>query len=82
MEALKEKDPAVIGVFSSAKSKEFRAFEGAAGTLWSDYDFGHVFDASLVPEVRHLPGSTPAHASHMTHLSWELVSCLPPILCS
>ena len=52
MEELKKKDPAVIGVFASAKSKEFKAFEGAAGTLWSDYDFGHVFDASLVPEVR------------------------------
>lgn len=44
-------DPAVLGVFSGADAKEFKAFEAAADGLRSDFDFAHTFDASLVDEV-------------------------------
>ncbi|EIE22882.1 protein disulfide isomerase [Coccomyxa subellipsoidea C-169] len=43
-------DPAVLGVFSGADAAEFKAFEGAADGLRSDFDFAHTFDASLVDE--------------------------------
>ena len=41
----------MIGVFKSEADKAFKAYELAAGGLWSDYDFAHTFDASLVEEV-------------------------------
>lgn len=47
----KKNDPAVLAVFKSAKDPEFKVYEKAAGDLWSDYDFAHTFDASLVEEV-------------------------------
>lgn len=48
----KDKDVVVLGVFGSADDKEFKAFEEAAGQLWSDFDFGHTFDVAIVEEVR------------------------------
>ncbi|CAL8464780.1 g4315 [Coccomyxa elongata] len=48
-------DPAVIGVFSGADAKEFKAFESAADGMRSDFDFAHTFDASLVDEVKAAP---------------------------
>ena len=60
MEEHKQKDPAVIGVFGSNSDKEFKAYELAAGGLWSDYDFAHTFDASLVEEVRQYACCHPA----------------------
>jgi hypothetical protein len=42
----------VLGVFGSADDEEFKAFESAAGQLWSDFDFGHTFDAAIVEGVR------------------------------
>ena len=53
VEEHKQKDPAVIGVFKSDSDKAFKAYELAAGGLWSDYDFAHTFDAALVEEVSH-----------------------------
>ncbi len=50
-------DPAVIGVFSGADAKEFKAFESAADGMRSDFDFAHAFDASLVDEVRVIDSS-------------------------
>ena len=52
VDELKKKDPVVVGVFGSASDAAFKAFEAAAGALWSDFDFGHTFDTSLVSEVR------------------------------
>jgi hypothetical protein len=64
-----KKDLAIVGVFKSAKDKEFKAFEAAAGNLWSDFDFAHTFDASLVPEV-HAKG-----APQYLHFSFEVQAC-------
>lgn len=52
VEELKKKDPVVLGVFKSASDAAFKAYEAAAGALFSDFDFGHTFDASLISEVR------------------------------
>ncbi len=51
VEEHRKKDPAVLAVFKSEKDSAFKAYEKAAGGLWSDYDFAHTFDASLVEEV-------------------------------
>ena len=65
MEEHKKKDPAVLAVFKDAGDSAFKAYEMAAGGLWSDYDFAHTFDASLVEEVGVLflaTTQTPIHA--------------------
>lgn len=50
---------AVIGVFpSGAKGADYDAFLAAAESLRSDYDFGHVTDAALLPEAK---GRLPMH---------------------
>ena len=41
----------MLAVFKDATDSAFKAYEAAAGGLWSDYDFAHTFDASLVEEV-------------------------------
>ena len=55
VEEHKKKDPAIIAVFKDAGDAAFKAYELAAGGLWSDYDFGHTFDASLIGEVSARP---------------------------
>ena len=49
----------MLAVFKDAEDSAFKAYEAAAGGLWSDYDFAHTFDASLVEEVGSL--SWPGH---------------------
>ena len=41
----------MLAVFKDATDSAFKTYEAAAGGLWSDYDFAHTFDASLVEEV-------------------------------
>ena len=41
----------MLAVFKNAEDSAFKAYEAAASGLWSDYDFAHTFDASLVEEV-------------------------------
>ena len=50
----------MLAVFKSTKDSTFMAYEKVAGGLWSDYDFAHTFDASLVEEVRRRMSFTPA----------------------
>lgn len=50
----------MLAVFKSAKDSTFMAYEKAAGGLWSDYDFAHTFDASLIEEVSRRMSITPA----------------------
>ena len=50
----------MLAVFKSAEDSTFKAYEKAAGGLWSDYDFAHTFDASLVKEVSRRMFITPA----------------------
>ena len=50
----------MLAVFKSAADSTFKAYEKAAGGLWSDYDFAHTFDASLVEEVNRRMLITPA----------------------
>ena len=52
VEEHKKKDPAVLAVFKNAEDPAFKAYEKAAGSMFSDYDFAHTFDAAFVEEVR------------------------------
>lgn len=58
VEEHKKKDPAVLAVFKNAEDPAFKAYEQAAGGMFSDYDFAHTFDAALVEEVRQLCSSS------------------------
>lgn len=56
--AIKEfysKDVGIIGVFDSNTTKDFKAFQATADILRSDFEFGHVTDASLVEGVTKKP---------------------------
>lgn len=55
VEALKKKDPAVLGVFKDEKSSDFKVFSKTADKLADDFEFGHTFDADLVEGVSKAP---------------------------
>ena len=50
-----EKDVGVIGVFKSNTTKDFKAYQEAADSLRSDFEFGHVTDPSLVESATKVP---------------------------
>jgi len=58
------KEVALVGLFPSAASKEFKAFEAAAKALREDHSFAHIFTkgagkdagAALVPEIKAATG--------------------------
>lgn len=65
LDSFKEgKEISVVGLFASAASKEFKAFEATAKALREDHSFAHVFTkgagkgagAALVPEVKAAAG--------------------------
>ena len=43
-----QKEVAVLGIFKGSGSAEFKTFASAADVLRDEYDFAHVFDASLL----------------------------------
>ena len=49
------KDVGIIGVFDSNTTKDFKAFQATADALRSDFEFGHVTEASLVEGVTKRP---------------------------
>lgn len=58
---------AVIGVFpSGTKGAYYDAFLAAAESLRSDFDFGHVTDAALLPEAKGGPLQLAMHCSVRT----------------
>lgn len=55
VEALREKDPAILGIFKNEKASEFATFSKVADQLSDDFDFGHIFDSDLAEEVVKAP---------------------------
>ena len=48
MDAFKQEEPAILGVFKDEASAEFKAFSKAADKLSEDFSFAHTFDEDLV----------------------------------
>ena len=55
MSALKASGVAVIGVFKSESSAEFKVFSGAADVLADELSFGHTFDPDIVEGASKAP---------------------------
>lgn len=50
-----KKDVGIVGVFASNTTKDFKAFLATAEALRSDFEFGHVTEASLMEGVTKVP---------------------------